>query len=336
MLKFYKLLFFNILLISTMIVISSFSWLTTWMGLEINLMAMIPLMKQFKNKFSAEASMKYFIIQAMASMLFLFSIIIFTNTDKIHSEMSTFSSIFINSALLMKIGAAPFHFWLPEVVKGLNWEMIYIILTWQKIAPSILIFYTTKIPMFLSIIIILSSLISGVQGLNQTCLRKIMAYSSINHISWMISTILNSITLWIYYFSIYSIISLNMIMIFNYYKIYEINQLNKIFSFNKKMKFFFMLNFLSLGGLPPFLGFYPKWMTIFQLTSNYYYTLTFFLIIFTLITLFLYLRISFSSFSLSNKESLIKISNKISYYHFFINFLSLISLLICLILANLY
>nr|AXS64902.1 NADH dehydrogenase subunit 2 [Curculionidae sp. KM-2017] len=330
----YKLLFMNMLTISTLVSISSLSWLSAWMGLEINLLAIIPLMKTSKNKMMSEAMIKYFIIQAMASALFLFSLIIFTNSKNLNSNYSIISSLFINSALLMKIGAAPFHFWLPEVVSGLSWEMVYITLTWQKIAPSILIFYTTKIPLFLSIIIMLSSLIGGLQGLNQICLRKILAYSSINHISWMISTILTSVNIWMYYFIIYSLINLNIIIIFNKYNFFYINQMSKLFSSNKKMKMFFMLNFLSLGGLPPFLGFYPKWMSINFLVNNKFFALSFFMIIFSLISLYFYLRITFSTFSIINDESMINFMTLINYFHFFVNFISLSSLMVCLIFIN--
>nr|YP_009112317.1 NADH dehydrogenase subunit 2 [Eucryptorrhynchus brandti]AIY61443.1 NADH dehydrogenase subunit 2 [Eucryptorrhynchus brandti]AJT57321.1 NADH dehydrogenase subunit 2 [Eucryptorrhynchus brandti]ALF04088.1 NADH dehydrogenase subunit 2 [Eucryptorrhynchus brandti] len=337
MMNFYKFLFINLMFSSTLISISSTSWFNAWIGLEMNLLSIMPLMKSSNNKFSAEATIKYFIIQAMASSILLFSILIYTNLKIFNmNSMLPLSSILINSSLLMKMGAAPFHFWLPEVLSGLNWQINFIILTWQKIAPMILLSYTILLPSFLSIIIILSSLISGIFGLNQICLRKILAFSSINHMSWMISIIMNSLNTWIYYFIIYSIINFNMIIIFNKYQIFFMNQLNKLFTNNKTMKFIFMLNFLSLGGLPPFLGFFPKWMTINFLINKNFFTLSFILIIFTLISLYFYLRITFSSFTLNSTESLINTFNKISFIHFFINLISLMGLLICFITSNFY
>nr|ARH54901.1 NADH dehydrogenase subunit 2 [Campyloscelina sp. AH-2016] len=330
----YKSIFFILTIISTLISISSLSWFTAWMGLEMNLLSIIPLMKNFLNSNSAEASIKYFIIQAMASSMLLFSIIIFSKTKNFNLELTLLSSLMINSSLLMKMGAAPFHFWLPEVVTGLNWELIFILLTWQKIAPMILLFYSIFSPMFLSIIIIFSSLISGIQGINQMCLRKIMAYSSINHISWMISSILTSLNMWMYYFMFYMITNLNIMVMFNKYKIFYINQLSKLFNHNKMIKFLFMLNFLSLGGLPPFLGFFPKWMTIHFLINFNFFTLSLILIIFTLMTLYFYMRITFSTFSLNSEESLTKNMKKINYSYFFIQLLSLIGLTLCFLLSN--
>nr|QJQ25919.1 NADH dehydrogenase subunit 2 [Niphades castanea] len=336
MFNFYKLLFFNTMTIGILITISSISWLTTWIGLEINLLSIMPLMKNHNNKYSAEASIKYFIVQAMASAIFLFSIVIFSNIKNFNFDMNSISSMIMNSALLLKMGAAPFHFWFPEVMSGLNWEMTYILMTLQKIAPMMLISNTKYSPMFISIIIIISSMISGLQGMNQMCLRKIMAYSSINHVSWMISALLNSANIWFYYFIIYCVINFNIIIIFNNFNIYYMNQLSKIFSFNKKIKFFFMLNFLSLGGLPPFLGFFPKWMVINHMINNNFYTLMIILIIFTLISLYIYMRITFSSFSINSEESLMKMYKKNYFLSFFTNFLSLTGLIACITAINFF
>nr|AXS66131.1 NADH dehydrogenase subunit 2 [Curculionoidea sp. 30 KM-2017] len=327
--KSFKILFLLMLVISTLISISSTSWLMIWVGLEINLLSIIPMMKKSNNSYSAEASIKYFMIQAIASVLFLSSIMAITSN--IHLIMEESFSLSSKLALLLKMGAAPFHSWLPEVVSGLKWEMILIMLTWQKIAPMIIISYLSYTPMFLSIFIIFSALISGIQGLNQICLRKILAYSSINHMSWMISAMLSSTMLWTYYFIIYSIISWNMIIIFMKFNIFNLNQLANLFSFNKKVKIFFMLNFLSLSGLPPFLGFYPKWLTINFLIKNNFMFLSMILIMLTLTSMYMYIRITFSSFSIKTKEALILIFHKTNFMYMFSNFLALTSITICIL-----
>nr|AXS65240.1 NADH dehydrogenase subunit 2 [Curculionoidea sp. 17 KM-2017] len=328
------MLFMNMIILGSLISISSSSWYMIWMGLEINLLSLMPLMKMSKNKYSTEASIKYFIVQAMASALLLFSIIILSMNFLYPFMMNVINSLMICSTLMLKLGMSPFHFWFPEVLSGLNWNINFIILTWQKIAPMILLTYTTMNPIYLSIFIISSSMISGIQGMNQTCLRKIMAYSSINHMAWMLSAILNSLTIWFYYFIIYFIINLNIIIMLNKFNIYFINQLSKLFQFNKKIKFMFMMNFLSLGGLPPFLGFLPKWLTINSMIESNLYMVSFLLIIFTLMSLFFYIRITFTSFTFNSMESM----NKIFYYSnsifFLINFISLMSLFLCTMIFN--
>nr|AYW52104.1 NADH dehydrogenase subunit 2 [Cryptorhynchinae sp. 7 ACP-2013] len=321
------------LIMGTMLAISADSWLITWTGMEVNLLALMPLMSFENNKLSSEATIKYFLIQAMASSIFLFGAIFYSMSS---------ASIFINSmgttiitlALLLKMGIAPLHFWLPEVISGSNWKIIFIVLTLQKIAPMMILFYTTMEPLMLSIFIMMSSIISGIQGLNQTCLKKIMAYSSINHSSWMVAAMMNSISLWFCYFSVYLLISLNIITILSKFNVKSIIHLNYLFSSNKMIKFMFLLNFLNLGGLPPFLGFLPKWLVVMKLIENNYYMLATILIIFTLITLYFYIRIALLSFSINMTETLIIFFNKMNYLFIMINIMSLISLISCSLLIN--
>lgn len=304
--------------------------MSAWIGLEINLLSLIPLLKNTKNNYPSERAIKYFISQIIASSLLIFSVIIFFNSNIFPEEFKPIETILIRTTLLLKIGAAPFHFWLPEVIRGLNWFNSLLILTWQKIAPIILLTYLIKTYiLFFSSVIIISSIIRGFQGLNQTCLRKILAYSSINHVRWIISSLLNSTNICIYYFIIYCLININIIFILKKYNVFYLRQLSIIFTFNKKIKFLFILNFLSLGGLPPFLGFFPKWITIHNIVDNNHYTLTTILIISTLISLYFYLRITFSSFTIYTKESLIISLNKINFTLFLTNTFSLLGLIIC-------
>nr|UZT26999.1 NADH dehydrogenase subunit 2 [Xylosandrus sp.] len=303
MTKFFKLLFLSTLALGSMISISSVSWFCSWIGLEINLLSFITLMKTPNNKYSTESISKYFLTQTMASFILLFSIILYTNSKEFNFDLNSMSSIFMSSAVFMKMGAAPLHFWFPEVASGISWNSNLILLTWQKIAPMILISYMNILPNLMIMFIVSSSIIGSLMGLNQTCLRKIMSYSSINHMSWMISTTLCSMNTWLFYFLIYSLMNLVIINTFKMWKINFISQINSIK--NNTSKIMFMMNLFSLGGLPPFSGFVPKWLTINQLSYNSMFFLTFTMVIFTLITLFFYLRISFSSLTLFSNNSMI-------------------------------
>lgn len=83
----------------------------------------------------------------------------------------------------MKVGLAPTHFWLPEVLQGLDLTTGLILSTWQKVAPfALLLQIPHHNPTLLVILGLLSTLIGGWGGLNQTQLRKILAYSSIAHL----------------------------------------------------------------------------------------------------------------------------------------------------------
>nr|AML25757.1 NADH dehydrogenase subunit 2 [Scolytinae sp. BMNH 1274287] len=302
MFKFFKFLFFSTLTLGSIMAISSLSWFYSWIGLEINLLSFIPLMKTPKNKFSSESISKYFMTQAMASFILLFSIIFFTNLKDFNFELNNLTSILMSSAIFMKMGAAPLHFWLPEVASGISWNSNLILLTWQKIAPMIIMSYLMLIPSIMILFIVTSSIIGSMIGLNQTCMRKIMAYSSINHISWMLSAMLCSMNTWLIYFLIYSILNFTIINSLKPWKIWYTPQINKIK--NTPEKIIFMLNFFSLGGLPPFTGFLPKWITINQLSNSSMFTLMTILIMFTLVTLFFYLRITFSTLTLYSNNSM--------------------------------
>nr|ALO70729.1 NADH deshydrogenase subunit 2 [Nargus velox] len=322
------------LMIGSLISISSYSWMSMWMGLEINLLSIIPLMNNKFNLFSSETSVKYFIVQALASTTLMFSIIMLNmNFSPWEMIMDKNFIMIFNSSLLMKMGAAPLHFWFPEVMEGLNWINSFIILTWQKIAPMILIIINSTL--FFSIIIIMGMMISGLMGMNQTSIRKILAYSSINHISWMISTLIFFKTLWLIYFTVYTIISLNLIIIFNKFKIFYFKQIMNFIN-NPMIKLFFMLNFLSLGGLPPFLGFFPKWLTIQFLILNNYLIVTFMMIILTLLTLFFYLRFTFSALIMFTPSQKFKFNIKFNLFSIFLfNLITISSLILITLLVNL-
>nr|YP_008080654.1 NADH dehydrogenase subunit 2 [Mecopoda niponensis]AFK15632.1 NADH dehydrogenase subunit 2 [Mecopoda niponensis] len=299
-----KLLFLFTLLSGTLITISSNSWFGAWMGLEINLLSFIPLMTNSKNILSTEASLKYFLIQALASAILLFAIILMyllNNSYFLLFNQFTLSTL-ISSSLLLKMGAAPFHFWFPGTMEGLNWFNCLILMTWQKIAPLMLLSYILTMSFFMMLVIISSVVIGSLGGLNQTSLRKLMAYSSINHLGWMISAMMNGENLWLLYFLIYSFLNTSIILLFNTLQIFHINQSFLMMNTNMMLKssLFFLL--LSLGGLPPFLGFLPKWLVIQSLVNSNQLFIIITMVIMTLITLFFYLRLTFSSFLLSYTE----------------------------------
>nr|UOU84902.1 NADH dehydrogenase subunit 2 [Rhamphomyia geniculata] len=300
-----KILFYFILMLGTLITVSSNSWLGAWMGLEINLLSFIPLMNDTHNLMSTEASLKYFLTQALASSILLLAIIM--NMLKFnliinYYQVNMFINMIILSTLLLKSGTAPFHFWFPTVMEGLTWINALILMTWQKIAPLMLISYFNFKMMF-SLIILMSIFIGSLGGLNQTSLKKIMAFSSINHLGWMIAAMMSNESLWIFYFLFYCFLSLNLIYFFNMFKLFYINQLFSVFFNSKMIKFSLFFNLLSLGGLPPFLGFLPKWMVIQSLTINNQLLLMTLMTAMTLITLYFYLRMCYSAFMLNYYEN---------------------------------
>nr|ADV02350.1 NADH dehydrogenase subunit 2 [Lordiphosa neokurokawai] len=298
-----KILFIMIMIIGTLITVTSNSWLSAWMGLEINLLSFIPLLSDNNNLTSTEASLKYFLTQALASTVLLFSVILLMLNNNINIEINeSFTSMMMMSSLLLKSGAAPFHFWFPNMMEGLTWMTALMLMTWQKIAPLMLISYL-NIKNLLLISVVFSVIVGAIGGLNQTSLRKLMAFSSINHLGWMLSAIMISESVWMIYFLFYSFLSFILSFMFNIYKLFHLNQLFSWFMNSKILKFTLFMNFLSLGGLPPFLGFLPKWIVIQQLTNSHQYLQLMVMLTMTLITLFFYLRICYSAFMLNYFEN---------------------------------
>lgn len=311
-----------------------------WIGLEINLLSFIPLIRDNNNFKSTEASLKYFLTQALASTVLLFSVILLILNNRIVIEINnSFTSITILSTLLLKRGAAPFHFWFPNLIEGLTWINALLLITWQKIAPLILISYL-NLKNLLLVSVILSVVIGAIGGLNQTSLRKLIAFSSINHLGWILRALIINESIWIIYFLFYSFLSFILTFIFNIFKLFHLNQLFSWFIQRKVIKFTLFINFLSLGGLPPFLGFLPKWVVIQQLTfCNQYFQLII-LLISTLITLFFYLRICYSAFILNYYENNWVINTQINNFsiklYLICTFLSIFGLFIISIFYSIF
>ena len=272
-----------------MIAISSNSWFTRWIGLELNLLSFIPIVSSKHNSYSSEAALKYFLVQALGSTIILIgatSLIIWKEP----------SIALILASLLLKIGAAPAHFWFPTVIQGLSWIQCLTLTTAQKVAPIVLASYTiTNMSTLLIILVasISSRVVGSLGGLNQTLLRKILAYSSINHMAWILAAISIRIDTWIQYILIYSLVSLSLIAILNFNQTFHFKQISTIPYPGAKMLSF--LTLLSLGGLPPLIGFVPKLIIIKLLAETQNFIWLSILIGGTLLTLFYYIRLSITA-----------------------------------------
>ncbi len=292
----YYSLFLLTLFSGTIITLSSNHWIYIWIGFEVNLISFIPLILHSSNNQETEAAVKYFLVQALGSSLILLSSlsILFSPFSIFSYNISIFNLIF---ALLIKIGAAPFHFWLPQVMSRITWTSCIILATWQKIAPllimiSISCFFSNKIIIILAT---LRTIIGGLGGLNQTHLRPLLAYSSIRHLGWMIARAVISSISTIIYFLIYSLITLSIILSVSINSS-KTNYISSISNISLSFSICLIILFISLGGLPPLLGFLPKWLIIKTLILENIVFFSFIIIISSLIRLFYYLSVFFNIF----------------------------------------
>lgn len=141
-------------------------------------------------------------------------------------------------------------------------------MTLQKVAPLVLVSYAIIGPtasLIIQVSSILSALAGAVGGLNQTLLRKILAYSSINHMGWILAAVSLRIDLWLTYILVYATISSSIVLVLNTNQIFHFKQIASIPQTKTKVLSFIAL--FSLGGLPPFLGFVPKLLIIRLLSS---------------------------------------------------------------------
>nr|WPS93599.1 NADH dehydrogenase subunit 2 [Aviostivalius klossi bispiniformis] len=318
-----EMFFYNCLIFSVLICLSSNSWLSMWIGLEMNLLSIIPLMNNNSNSLSNEATLKYFLIQALASLLFLFFICV--NFLKLNYFSIIFYNnlflILMNSTLLMKLGAAPFHFWFPPVMNKMPWKINLILLTWQKINPMICISFClmNKFIIFISII---SIIMGSLGGMSSVSLKKILAFSSISHLGWMLNCMVLSENMFWFYFFFYLMINFSLIKLLTKMKINYLNQLSSNY-ISIKIKLMFSMLMLSMGGLPPFLGFIPKWLIINNMISLNMFWIILLMIMFTLMTLYFYLRMSFSLLIMNNINMYWIISFNNNFNNFWLYFSSM-------------
>nr|AGN71180.1 NADH dehydrogenase subunit 2 [Gastrophryne olivacea] len=290
-------IFLTSLATGTTITLASHHWILAWIGLELNTLAIIPLMTSTPHPRAIEAATKYFLTQAAASALVLFTSLLNAWTFDGWAIFSTSSSMTIplTIALCMKLGLAPLHFWMPEVLQGIPLSTGLILSTWQKIAPMTLLFqisHLANLPL-LTFLGLTSILIGGWGGINQTQLRKIMAFSSIGHLGWMIIIIKLNPSLTLFNFILYIFMTSAMFLTLMATQTTKISQLSTLWPKTPALASLSMLTILSLAGLPPLTGFSPKLLISLELIKQHTLILTAFILLASLLALFFYIRLTY-------------------------------------------
>nr|YP_010445316.1 NADH dehydrogenase subunit 2 [Corydoras pygmaeus]UTJ93393.1 NADH dehydrogenase subunit 2 [Corydoras pygmaeus] len=293
------MMFMSTLGLGTTLTFSSSHWLLAWMGLEINTLAILPLMAQYHQPRAVEATIKYFLAQATAAATILFASSMnawMTGEWNItHSSNQTFTTL-IMIALALKLGLAPMHLWMPSVLQGLNLTTGLIMSTWQKLAPFALVVQIAPFthPTLLLALGLTSTMVGGWGGLNQVQLRKMLAYSSIAHLGWMIIILQLQPKLTILTLTIYIIMTSAAFLTFNHLMITKINTLATTWSKTPVLTVLTALTLLSLGGLPPLTGFMPKWLILQELTKQQLPLTATIIALSALLSLYFYLRLTYA------------------------------------------
>nr|YP_009681472.1 NADH dehydrogenase subunit 2 [Mytilisepta keenae]QDO71859.1 NADH dehydrogenase subunit 2 [Mytilisepta keenae] len=241
-----------VMVFSSLMSISSSTWLGVWAGFELNLLSFMVLMNLESTR-AISPCIKYFIIQSLGSGLILMGFL--CGETFYFSEWNEF--VFFGG-IMLKGGIAPFHFWVPSVVNSASWLAGGLILSWQKLAPFFLVGW-----LFSDWMIVISAgllaLIGGIGGLNQHSVRGLMSYSSFVHSSWMMVALLSSFSLFIFYWMVYS---MSVVLMF-----WSCSKARKQFLKSKMRVFCSCLSLFMLSGLPPFLGFVSKLLVMMSVNS---------------------------------------------------------------------
>nr|AJY59045.1 NADH dehydrogenase subunit 2 [Phoenicurus auroreus] len=293
-----KLIFSMSLLLGTTITISSNHWVMAWTGLEINTLAILPLISKSHHPRAIEAATKYFLVQAAASTLILFSSM--TNAWQtgqwdITQLTCPTSCLILTTAIAMKLGLVPFHFWFPEVLQGTSLITGLLLSTAMKFPPMTLLLMTSQSlnPTLMTILAILSAALGGWMGLNQTQIRKILAFSSISHLGWMAIIIIYSPKLALLNFYLYVLMTAAVFLTLNSINTLKLSTLMTTWTKTPALSATLMLTLLSLAGLPPLTGFLPKWLIIQELTKQEMAPAATIIALLSLLSLFFYLRLAY-------------------------------------------
>nr|ADV71689.1 NADH dehydrogenase subunit 2 [Pteroglossus erythropygius] len=295
-----KLISSSSLALGTTIVITSNHWAMTWAGLEINTLAIIPMISKSHHPRAIEASIKYFLVQAIASATILLSSTInawSTGQWDITQLTDHTSCLLLTTAIAMKLGLVPFHFWFPEVLQGSSLTTALLLSTLIKLPPLTILLITSNSlnPTLLTTLALTSTALGGWMGLNQTQTRKIMAFSSISHLGWMTLIIIYMPKLTMLTFCLYTLLTSSIFLTLNASSVTKLSTMMTSWMKNPPLNATLMLTLLSLAGLPPLTGFLPKWLIIQELTKQEMTLAALIAALLSLLNLFFYLRLTYYS-----------------------------------------
>lgn len=329
-------------LLGLMLLISSNNFILLYLGLELqNLSFYILTASQKKSLLSIEAALKYFILGVISSSFILFGISIlyfilgslnFSNISLILLNINfleninilisiIYAFIFFIIGIVFKIGAAPFHYWLPDIYEGSPNN----ITTLFAIIPKIVfvgilinfffnIFYPIScfLTFFFFLISFFSMFIGAISSLYQKKIKRLLAYSSINHVGFIFigfsSNLLNNIPYILFYILFYIIMSINIWTSFisiniNNKPLKYLTDFCNLYKINKIISIIILLNIFSFIGIPPIIGFFSKFFIFVSSIKNDYFSLIFFALIISIISSFYYLKIiKIIFFEIKNKK----------------------------------
>nr|YP_010140052.1 NADH dehydrogenase subunit 2 [Kalasha nativa]QQK57707.1 NADH dehydrogenase subunit 2 [Kalasha nativa] len=280
--------------IGVMVSMSSNSWVMMWSGIEISMMSFIPMMT-INTTLSSESCVKYFIIQSISSMVMTMGILMMATKKTMNYE------VILSISLMMKLGATPFHNWVLSVIEGMDYLTLVNLIVTMKLAPLCLLSYLS---MNMMLIPSMTMITGSFMGMNQNSIRKLIGCSSIFNLGLVMNITPVNLN-WMMYMLMYSLMTTTLVMKLKNMKITYLNQLT-MNNYKKMLKLKMWVILLSMGGMPPTLGFTAKLMALETMIQMKMMINSIVMIMTSLIVMYFYMRITslslmYSSTSTKNK-----------------------------------
>ncbi|NIR29220.1 MAG: NADH-quinone oxidoreductase subunit NuoN [Gammaproteobacteria bacterium] len=312
-------------ILGMMVLVSGHSLLTLYLGLELlslSLYAMVGLHRE--SVAASEAAMKYFVLGALSSGMLLYGISILygvsgtLDLDELaqfvaqmgdDSLLAVFGLVFVIVGIAFKLGAVPFHMWIPDVYEGAPTSVTLFIGTAPKLAAFAMLmrFLVDGLSgvqgdwiQMLVILAILSMGAGNIIAIAQSNLKRMLAYSTIAHVGFLLLGVIaataEGYAAALFYTIVYAIMAMGgfgMIILLSR-KGFEADRLEDFKGLNERSPwaaFLMLILMFSMGGVPPFLGFWAKWSVLREIVNADMVWLAAVAVFFAIIGLFYYLRV---------------------------------------------
>lgn len=313
-------------LLGMMVMISANSMLTVYLGLELLSLSLYSLVAMQRQSLTAsEAAMKYFVLGALASGILLYGISIlygvsgtlelptlanFIATQQVGDNLLlVFGLVFVILGIAFKLGAVPFHMWIPDVYEGSATSVTLFISSAPKIAAfamAIRLLVDGMAPLvenwqaMLVILSLLSMAAGNIIAISQTNIKRMLAYSTIAHVGFLLLGVLSGTRQGyagsMFYIIVYALMSIGafgMVILLGR-KGFEADQLDDFKGLSDRSNWFAFITLIlmfSMAGVPPFIGFWAKWFVIKEVIAAGYIWLAVAAVILSVVGAYYYLRI---------------------------------------------
>nr|YP_010926065.1 NADH dehydrogenase subunit 2 [Piagetiella africana]WKF19578.1 NADH dehydrogenase subunit 2 [Piagetiella africana] len=264
--------------ICNLLITSSFSLWSMWLGLESMNFFTIPWLMEGEDLQKMLKCFMYFIVQCASSSMFLMGTL---------DIMNIYFFVLATTSMMLKMGVFPFHIWMIHVVEMMKWKKFSIFMTILKMPPLTVMLYLN--PELWVMKVSWGGLLSPTQGLKNLSIRMMLTYSSVSYYSWLMIVVVLSKNLTFFFLMAYWTVLIMSCVMFSYKICNSVKDL-----ISKKFHILDGYIMMSVMGFPPFLGFYPKLFTMKNMVFNNMVMESLMLSFMSLMPMYMYLKMLFS------------------------------------------